>query len=237
MKLFEHTLFINLAHRTDRLEHVENELKKMNITGERVDAIKNENGALGCTMSHIKCIRMAKDRDYSHVFICEDDITFTKPEIFNDSVSKFEKSTDIDWDVLIIGGNNLPPYTKVSDFCIRTFNCQTTTGYVVRKRMYDIFLHNFQESAEMLMKTGNGKQYALDIYWKRLQSGYFWYMITPPTVIQREDYSDIEQKQTKYDWLMLDLDKKWVIAQQLQQQQQQQQQQQIQKIPMLHNNK
>ena len=57
-------------------------------------------------------------------------------------------------------------------------------------------------------------------------------MLTPPTVIQREDYSDIEQKQTKYDWLMLDLDKKWFIQQQLDQKQQQ-----LQKIPMLHNNK
>ena len=234
MKLFEHTLFINLAHRTDRLEQVENELKKVGIQGERIDAIRNTNGALGCTMSHIKCIQTAKDRDYSHVFICEDDITFTKPEVFKQSASKFEKSSDIDWDVLIIGGNNVPPYTKVSDFCIRTYNCQTTTGYVVKKRMYDIFLRNFKESSEMLMKTGDGKMYALDIYWKRLQSGYFWYMLIPPTVIQRDDYSDIEQKQTKYDWLMLDLDKKWYVQQQ---RSLQLLEQKLQKIPMVHNKK
>lgn len=232
MKLFQHTLFINLAHRIDRLEHVESELKKVNIEGERVNAIKKEQGALGCTMSHIKCIQIAKERDYSHVFICEDDITFTKPEVFKKSVSKFEESSDIDWDVIIIGGNNLPPYTKVTEFCIRTFNCQTTTGYIVRKHMYDIFLQNFKESAKMLMETGNGKLYALDIYWKKMQSGYFWYMLTPPTVTQREDYSDIEEKQTNYEWLMLDLDKKWYIQQQLAQQRQQ-----VQKIPMLHNNK
>ena len=214
MDLFKHTLFINLTHRTDRLDHVKKELHKMNIVGERVNAVKMKDGAVGCTMSHIRCIQIAKERDYPHVFICEDDITFTKPEILTDSITKFQQSSEINWDVLIIGGNNVPPYTEVSDFCIRTFNCQTTTGYVLKKCMYDVLLGNFKESAEMLITTGNKRMYALDIYWKRLQSCYFWYMLTPLTVVQREDYSDIEEQNTRYDWLMLDLDKKWYTAQQ-----------------------
>ena len=86
MNLFENTLFINLEHRKDRLEHVTEELKKMNINGERVDAIKKDIGALGCTMSHIKCLEIAKKRDYDYVFICEDDIHFKNPELFLDSI-------------------------------------------------------------------------------------------------------------------------------------------------------
>ena len=44
MDLFKHTLYINLDSRTDRLEHVTNELKKMDINAERVKAVKLENG-------------------------------------------------------------------------------------------------------------------------------------------------------------------------------------------------
>jgi hypothetical protein len=41
-----------------------------------------------------------------------------------------------------------------------------------------------------------------------LQSVDNWFLITPPTVVQREDYSDIEKKVIDYRDLMTDLDKK-----------------------------
>ncbi len=61
------------------------------------------------------------------------------------------------------------------------------------------------------MKTNNKKQFALDIYWKRLQPQDYWYMIIPATVTQYESYSDIEEQVVNYDGLMLDLDKKWLM--------------------------
>ena len=82
MELFEHTFFINLNHRTDRLEHVTQEFNKMGITAERIEGIQPKSPAVGCTLSHIKCLELAKTRDYEEVFICEDDITFTNPELF-----------------------------------------------------------------------------------------------------------------------------------------------------------
>ena len=36
-------------------------------------------------------------------------------------------------------------------------------------------------------------------------------MITPLSVVQREDYSDIEQRVTNYGQLMLDLDKEQLM--------------------------
>ena len=38
----------------------------------------------------------------------------------------------------------------------------------------------------------------------------YFYLITPLTVIQYDNYSDIEQKQVNYTNLMLDLDKEWI---------------------------
>jgi GR25 family glycosyltransferase involved in LPS biosynthesis len=134
MSLFENTLFINLEHRTDRLEHALMEFKKMGINAERVNAIKMQNGAIGCTLSHIKCIELAKSRDWEQVFICEDDITFLNPELLKRNIDLFYNNDDILWDVLIIGGNNVPPYQQLYEYAARIFQNQTTTGYIVKKQ-------------------------------------------------------------------------------------------------------
>lgn len=214
MDLFEHTLFINLDERTDRLAHVNAEFEKMGITAERVKATKMATGAVGCTMSHIRCLELAKQRGYEQVFICEDDITFTNPELFKANLEKFYDNDEIMWDLLIVGGNNVPPYQQVTDYCARVFYCQTTTGYVVKKHYYDTLLENFKESARQLMRNPkNHSTYALDMYWKRLQMQDFWYMITPPTVTQYESYSDIENRVVDYERAMLDMDKPWLFRQ------------------------
>lgn len=221
MELFKNTLFINLDHRTDRLEHATKEFEKMNINAERVSGIRPKSGAVGCTMSHIRCIELAKKRNYEYVFVCEDDITFTNPELLQQNLQKFYDNEDLNWDVLIIGGNSVPPYQKLDegeDYAVRVFNCQTTTGYIVKQEMYDTFISNFKEGVKKLVDTSNGKLYSLDIYWKKMQMQYYWYMITPATVTQYENYSDIEQRQTNYNHLMLDMEKKWLIKQQQQQQ-------------------
>ena len=215
MDIFEHTLFINLNHRKDRLEHVEKEFEKMGIKGERFNAIKTASGAIGCTLSHIKCLEIAKERDYEQVFICEDDITFTNPDLFKQNIEKFCMNEDIMWDVLIIGGNNVPPYKQYYDYAARVFNCQTTTGYIVKQDFYDTMIKNFKEGVTNLMRDPTNKRmYAIDIYWKKLQMENFWYMITPPTVTQYENYSDIENRNLNYDHLLLDMDKTWLIQQQ-----------------------
>ena len=175
------------------------------------------NGAVGCTISHIKCLETAKENQWKHVFICEDDITFLEPDVFMKNLTKFYES-DYDWDVVIVGGNNALPYRKASDFCIQVHNCQTTTGYIVQNHYYDVLIQNFKESLRNLMKNPENKtEYAIDIYWKRLQNRDRWYMIIPPTVIQCAGYSDIEKRVVNYQNLMTDLDKEWLFQYQRQQ--------------------
>ena len=219
MELLSNTLFINLTHRTDRLSHILDQFNGLGITGERVDAIQNSNGAIGCTLSHIKCLEMAIERNYEQVFICEDDITFLNLELFKQNFIKFTKSKDINWDVLIIGGNNVPPFQQIHDYCARVFYCQTTTGYIVKKTYYNKLLQNFKTGLALLLQNPIKKrEFAIDIYWKRLQLQDYWYMITPPTVSQYDNYSDVEQCTTQYNHLMLDMEKEWYVK--LKQQQQ-----------------
>ena len=82
-----------------------------------------------------------------------------------------------------------------------------------QKHYYDKLILNFRDSAKNLMREPANKQmYALDMYWKRLQQEDKWFMITPPTVTQYENYSDIEERNTNYDHLMLDMNKEWLFT-------------------------
>ena len=154
---------------------------------------------------------MAKSRRYEQVFICEDDITFTNTELLLENLQKFQDNEEINWDICLIGANNVPPFQPITDYCIRVLYAQTTTGYIVKEHYYDTLIQNFKESAQKLIQDPvNHREYALDMYWKRLQKQDFWYMIIPATVTQYTNYSDIENRETNYNHLMLDLEKSYL---------------------------
>jgi GR25 family glycosyltransferase involved in LPS biosynthesis len=201
------TMYINLLSRTDRKQHVESELKKLGINNKiRFNAIKTENGALGCSMSHLKCIELAKKSDYEYVFICEDDITFLNPMLFLEQLDEF-LSTKRDWDVILVAGNNMIPYIQVDSTCIKVYNCQTTTGYIVKREYYDKLIDNYKEGIQKQLKEPTVPDYKIDKYWFKLQREDNWFLIIPLSIIQREDYSDIEKKNTNFSNYMLNYNK------------------------------
>jgi GR25 family glycosyltransferase involved in LPS biosynthesis len=211
--MFEHTIYINLEHRKDRLAHVQRELEKLGVPnrGVRFNAVKCANGAIGCTISHIKCLEQAKAQNLPQVFICEDDICFKDPALLLQNTAKFSTIFGNAYDVLIIGGNNLPPYKQFGDFCAKISNCQTTTGYIVKQHYYDTLISNFREGLAKLMENPAKKRdFAIDMYWKHLQKKDRWFAMTPFTVVQRPSYSDIELKNVDYTHLMLDHEKRWL---------------------------
>lgn len=210
--LFENTHFINLEHRLDRLIHVKQELAKINVAGTRFNAIKLANGAVGCSMSHLKCLEQAKQNGSPYVFVCEDDIQFLDPELFLKNLGLFCDSIQNNWDVLIISGNICPPFQPIGDFCVRLVNCQTTTGYIVQQHYYDTLIANYREGiTKLLADPANKREYAIDMYWKQLQAKDRWYMIVPPTVVQMEGFSDVEGRETNYKHLMTDMNKDWLF--------------------------
>lgn len=218
IKDIRHAYYINLDSRPDRKQYVEDQLTAIGINAQRFNAVKLTNGALGCSMSHLKLLEMAKKENFDHILIVEDDIQFTNPSFFVKQFNQFLK-TQPNFDVVIIGGNNIPPYTRVSDCCIKVGTCQTTTGYFVKGHYFDTLIQNYKEGIGKLMKEPEKHiQYAIDKYWFQLQGRDNWYLITPLTVTQREDYSDIEKRPTNYNRVMLDLDKKAFFQQQKPQQ-------------------
>ncbi len=204
-----HAYYINLEHRIDRKEHVENQLSKIGITATRFNAIKMDNGAIGCSLSHLKILQEASKNSFDHILIVEDDITFLEPEVFKTQINKFFELNRNNWDVVLIAGNNMPPYEIIDDTCVKVTRCQTTTGYLVNGQYINTLINNIKTGLTHLLNKPNEKSlYAIDKYWFSLQTTGNWFLITPLTVVQREDYSDIEKKVTNYENLMKDLDKK-----------------------------
>ena len=203
--------YINLDHRTDRKRHMESQLEqirmKNNIT--RFNAIKNANGRIGCSLSHLKCIQLAKEANWESVMILEDDILFLLPDELVENANSFFSNKKNKWDVLLLAGNNLPPFTTNCDgLSIQVSHCQTTTGYIVKRHYYDTLISNIKEGITKLMREPEHHYYfAIDKYWLQLQKEDRWMLLVPITVVQKPDYSDIEKKYTDYQRIMSSVDK------------------------------
>ena len=214
----KHSFYINLNSRPDRKQYIEKEIQKIGLKIERFKAIELPNGALGCSMSHLKLLETAKKNEWDHILIIEDDIQFLNPTLFVNNVNTF-LSRNKTFDVLLLAGNNIPPYTTIDETCIKVSSCQTTTGYLVQKHYFDTLIQNYRDGIAKLLKyPEKHRYYAIDKYWLNLQKVDNWYLIVPLTVIQREDYSNIEKRATNYGNAMLDLDKEAYFRAQLKKQ-------------------
>ena len=206
----KHAVYINLETRPDRKVHVEKQLEQIGIKASRFNAIELKHGAIGCSMSHLRCLEMAKKENWEHLLIVEDDIEFLNPQLFKQSLNDFLSNID-DWDVVLIAGNNGGNYRRIGDYCVRITACQTTTGYIVNRHYFDKLITNIKTGVTGFIKNPNhGIIYAIDRNWLNIQKYDKWFLITPLTVVQKKDYSDIEKKKIDYSKLMLALDKPWL---------------------------
>ena len=209
----KHSVFINLDHRADRKQHVAKQLCAIGISNPtRFSGIKLHNGAIGCGMSHLRCLEHARNQAWDHLLVVEDDIHFLDPTLFVKQMNSFF-SNHKEWDVVILGGNNVPPYRKVDDTCVQVSYCQTTTGYIVKSHYFDVLINNVRNGlSNLIREPANHLAYAIDKFWVALQKQDKWFLIIPLTVTQRQDYSDIEKRFTNYTQSMTSLDKEWMFG-------------------------
>ena len=90
---FPPILVINLDNRTDKWEQIQTDFKDWPVKLERVSAIKHDIGWKGCYLSHLKCVKIAKERNYPWVLYLEDDCMLT-PE----AKQRFTKLLPFLWD-------------------------------------------------------------------------------------------------------------------------------------------
>jgi GR25 family glycosyltransferase involved in LPS biosynthesis len=208
LQSLKNVLYINLDERPDRKTEVESELEKVGFTSyTRFPAIRMHPGDLGCSISHIECITMARDAGWDYVVVFEDDVVFTNPDLFIGQLEGFLEAHPDDWDFLFLGGNNAGAYSQIDEYCVKVSRCQTSFAYIVRRHYYDTLIECIQSNIEKQMRAESDSGcYAIDMSWFHLQERDRWFLLTPLSLIQRPNYSDIIGCNTDYTKNLLSLE-------------------------------
>jgi glycosyl transferase family 25 len=183
--------YINLNRRIDRKEHIEKELNNFNLKYERFEAIETPGcGIIGCGLSHLQVLKIAKERNYKNVLILEDDFQFivTKEEFEKELHDFFELNLDYDvcflsYRVLVASHTTYPNVNKVLE-------SQTASGYIVSNKYYDSLIQLYETAIPLLEATRMHWLYANDQVWKELQRKDNWFYLTKRIGKQIPSYSD-----------------------------------------------
>ena len=176
----DHVLYINLDHRTDKLEALRTKFANAGIPNDkatRINAIYTPGkGVLGCALSHCKALELAKSHpEWEWTLILEDDIVFEENP-WDEIRLALENVTP---DVLMIArgasivderrhhsSNNI---CKVKSACV-------AAGYIVRRDYIPTLLQNIYESIEHFIQPGgNIVDHPHDVYWYSIQERDGWY--------------------------------------------------------------
>ena len=103
------------------------EIKKYKIEHLRIDAIESEYGAIGCGKSHVKGLEKAKNENFDHIIIMEDDMKLKN--------INFSKYFDIinslkNWDVIILSGHGSKKY--INNDISKAKGILTTGMYIIK---------------------------------------------------------------------------------------------------------
>ena len=199
-------LYINLEHRHDRNEHCLNEIRKIDpllTKTHRIDAVYNKsNGALGCTLSHIKAIKLFLDNlAWNTCIIFEDDFTFTSSDIDyinNSLLYLFDNSPDFDILLLGVGCTDFKTLPTKSSYINKVESSQTASGYLLTKKYANTLLSNFITASNNMMELGWNSKWCHDQYWKQLMPVAKWYALKNRIGYQYGNYSDIEKTFADY---------------------------------------
>ncbi len=143
---------------------------------------KNVIGTLGCLLSHIEVIKIAKSRGYPHVLILEDDAMFVSyaAKVIR-RIAPFIKNDD--WGMVFLGGKCSKGYveSKVNRTIKRIEGVKLAHAYLINHTLYDEIIHSASEYGQ-----------PIDWFYANfIQKKYPCFMTHPKVAYQFSGYSDI----------------------------------------------
>ena len=219
MKVLPHVFFINLKDRTDRYENIKKQFSFFNYTLiHRIDAIKHDDGATGCGLSHIKALKEAKEfmieKSLDYAMIVEDDFKWKYSDVYTLDILTNVLKKKFDWNVILLAcscWNNKCNLNMGTNIVSKAKNCSTCTAYIIKLNYIDRLInlfekvinikieHNIRKDNNKTFKIYNYHNTCIDQAWKELQHEK-WYLTNPLLAEQAESYSDIENKVIKYNF-------------------------------------
>lgn len=209
--------FVNLDHRTDRLERMKASLQKVGIEAVRtrgmlpaeyvgdpakVQVMRNRTpGAIGCHFSQVNVMRKALWKR-SHAFVMEDDLVFCQD--FHERMGIMEAFLQgRDWDVIWLGAmfHINPPWWHKTGLgrdaertdhprILRTYGAFSTHAYIVNRE-------SIQKVLQMLDDIVS-KSMGIDWAFIQMQPSLQTFAFVPGMVIQYDNKSDIGNGMTIY---------------------------------------
>lgn len=180
---------INLPERPERLERSMRELSGFFSASKEINVVKGRRADMpmhGIAQSHLDCIRMAKDKDWDHVCISEDDVRFQSK---NSRVHADRVFADLpaDADVLLSGIYSGKMTRKQDCAWLHVTDFAGLHFYVVKRSAYDRILEypgNVHIDRWMAGRRSGG--------------GLKCYVSNPMFAIQYDGFSDNVGRPMKY---------------------------------------
>lgn len=204
--LFDAILYINLAHRTDRVKILQSTLKLLAPYAKevvRVDAVQHAQGGKGCALSHIKVFELIKQKGYVTTLVLEDDATLDEePKILAAKFRDLFQREDYD---CIVCGAHPAPFTGNPNDSYRRITPEfhePTVGYVIHIDYVPILQSMWQfcidglsdDKMDVPWANSNYAMYAIDQAWRKLFPIHNWFWIEDNVIRQACSISDITRE-------------------------------------------
>lgn len=189
---------INLAHRTDRIDRLDQHLARLHMPKyQRFEAVAHTDGAVGCALSHKEILQAARSAGLPYVIIAEDDleIVVTKDEL-DILISEFLANPFLS--VLCLSYVTESPIQPISRRLGASNNVRTTGFYVAKSEVFEILEFCALESAHELQIGLPRSVAAYDMKWQELQNQKIFALPRDLVARQRESYSDVAKKDANY---------------------------------------
>jgi len=185
---FQKTVCINLDRRKDRWAECEAEFEKLGFQAERIRAISHPHGPTGCSLSHLRVMRLC--RHLKRILVFEDDFA-GKGDMSH--VEEALASLPEGWEVVYLGGLVFPDEInndKIAKHLHRAKNVVCTHAMGLSQKGMDRILSEFGPMVSA------GSRTPIDEYLRSVvQPGGTAYVVTPMVFDQRPGYSDIAKKE------------------------------------------
>jgi GR25 family glycosyltransferase involved in LPS biosynthesis len=201
--------YINLPHRTDRKNSIENELLKLQSIKPlviRIDGLYTKGyGALGCAASHITALlHFIFQTRAEEAMIFEDDFCFHS-SIADPSTSIGPALAIPDFSVIQLAYNQ--PLATSSNYpnIIRIYRSLSTSAYLLSRRYAYRLVECFLQSHESLSRIHalrpqiiRSDLAAIDVTWHKFQLDTPFFGFSPPLGYQHASYSDVNETYVDY---------------------------------------
>lgn len=196
-----HLYIINLDERIDKYEETINELSKLNFEKynlkiERFPAIKHKRGWIGCALSHISILEIAKERNLEYAIVIEDDNIFVEKQLKNiekifDWLFQYKEK----WEIFMGNQTYITPIDvfSVNHGIIHSIG-KTSNFMIYQKTIFSYIIEHKSLYVDEINSIQRRKVNSID----RIIRNKLLVTRCPFITCQRKNYSDIQNIEISY---------------------------------------